>query len=109
MGIMKRRVLIIDDEPAIGEMLTTILEAQGKAEAIRLVNEAARQYFQGTAITLRQLEVAENALAKNTKIIVPGGQSVVNVIGGLLGVEGGDSGSSGGSAPVKSLWSPGGK
>ena len=26
---MKKKVLIIDDEPAIGEMLTTILESQG--------------------------------------------------------------------------------
>ncbi len=31
---MKRRVLIIDDEPAIGEMLTTILEAQGYEVAV---------------------------------------------------------------------------
>ena len=34
MSIMKRRVLIIDDEPAIGEMLTTILEAQGYEVAV---------------------------------------------------------------------------
>jgi hypothetical protein len=43
---------------AEGVKQATILEAQGKAEAIRLVNGAAKQYFQGTAITLRQLEVA---------------------------------------------------
>jgi regulator of protease activity HflC (stomatin/prohibitin superfamily) len=94
---------------AEGLKQATILEAQGKAEAIRLVNEAAREYFQGTAITLRQLEVAENSLMNNTKIIVPAGQSVVNVIGGLLGVEAGSPGPSGGSNPVKSLWNPGGK
>jgi len=97
---------------AEGVRQATILEAQGKAEAIRLVNEAAKQYFQGTAITLRQLEVAENSLMHNTKIIVPGGQSVVNVIGGLLGVETestGTSGSGAGSNPVKSLWTPPGK
>jgi regulator of protease activity HflC (stomatin/prohibitin superfamily) len=97
---------------AEGLRQATILEAQGKAEAIRLVNEAAKQYFQGTAITLRQLEVAENSLMHNTKIIVPGGQSVVNVIGGLLGVETestGSGGSGAGSNPVKSLWTPPGK
>ena len=97
---------------AEGVKQATILEAEGKAEAIRLVNEAAKQYFQGTAITLRQLEVAENSLMHNTKIIVPGGQSVVNVIGGLLGVETestGTSGSGAGSNPVKSLWTPPGK
>jgi len=94
---------------AEGVRQATILEAQGKAEAIRLVNEAAKQYFQGTAITLRQLEVAENALSTNTKIIVPAGQSVVNVIGGLLGVEAGDQSKPGGANPVKSLWMPPGQ
>jgi regulator of protease activity HflC (stomatin/prohibitin superfamily) len=58
---------------------------------------------------VKQAEVAENSLMNNTKIIVPAGQSVVNVIGGLLGVEAGSPGPSGGSNPVKSLWNPGGK
>jgi regulator of protease activity HflC (stomatin/prohibitin superfamily) len=94
---------------AEGVKQATILEAEGKAEAIRLVNEAAKQYFTGSAITLRQLEVAENALANNTKIIVPAGQSVVNVIGGLLGIETGKQSDPGGSNPVKSLWMPPGQ
>jgi regulator of protease activity HflC (stomatin/prohibitin superfamily) len=94
---------------AEGVKQATILEAEGKAEAIRLVNEAAKQYFTGSAITLRQLEVAENALANNTKIIVPAGQNVVNVIGGLLGMETGKQTDSGGSNPVKSLWMPPGQ
>jgi regulator of protease activity HflC (stomatin/prohibitin superfamily) len=94
---------------AEGVRQATILEAQGKAEAIRLVNEAAKQYFTGTAITLRQLEVAENSLANNTKIIVPAGQNVVNVIGGLLGVENPPTDHGSGSTPVKSLWMPPGQ
>ena len=94
---------------AEGVRQATILEAQGKAEAIRLVNEAAKQYFQGSAITLRQLEVAENALAHNTKIIVPADQSVVNVIGGLLGVDAVPPPSGSGTSPVKALWTPPGK
>jgi regulator of protease activity HflC (stomatin/prohibitin superfamily) len=94
---------------AEGVRQATILEAEGKAEAIRLVNEAAKQYFTGSAITLRQLEVAENALANNTKIIVPAGQNVVNVIGGLLGMETGKQPDQGGSNPVKSLWMPPGQ
>ena len=94
---------------AEGVRQATILEAEGKAEAIRLVNEAAKQYFTGSAITLRQLEVAENALANNTKIIVPAGQNVVNVIGGLLGMETGKQSDQGGSNPVKSLWMPPGQ
>jgi len=98
-----------DENPgpqAGGVKKATFLEAEGKAEAIRLVNEAAKQYFTGSAITLRQLEVAENSLANNTKIIVPAGQSVVNVIGGLLGIESGKQPDQGGSNPVKSLWMP---
>ena len=94
---------------AEGVRQATILEAEGKAEAIRLVNEAAKQYFTGSAITLRQLEVAENSLANNTKIIVPAGQNVVNVIGGLLGMETGKQSDQGGSNPVKSLWMPPGQ
>ena len=94
---------------AEGVKQATILEAEGKAEAIRLVNDAAKQYFVGSAVTLRQLEVAENALMNNTKIIVPAGQSVVNVIGGLLGIDTGKQPDQGGASPVKSLWMPPGQ
>jgi regulator of protease activity HflC (stomatin/prohibitin superfamily) len=73
---------------AEGIRQATILEAEGKAEAIRLVNEAANKYFIENAQKLKQLEVTQASLEKNTKIIVPSGQSVVNIIGGF-----GDSGS----------------
>jgi regulator of protease activity HflC (stomatin/prohibitin superfamily) len=63
-----------------------ILEAQGEAEAIRLVNEAAEQYFVGNAQLLRRLEAAETALKSNAKIVVPLGSDLVNVIGDLAGV-----------------------
>jgi regulator of protease activity HflC (stomatin/prohibitin superfamily) len=63
-----------------------ILEAQGEAEAIRLVNEAAEQYFVGNAQLLRRLEAAETALKSNAKIVVPSGSDLVNVIGDLAGV-----------------------
>lgn len=63
-----------------------ILAAEGESEAIRLVNEAAQKYFIGNAQTLKQLEVAENALAENSKIIVPANTALVNVIGDLAGV-----------------------
>jgi regulator of protease activity HflC (stomatin/prohibitin superfamily) len=36
--------------------------AQGKAEAIRLVNEAAQQYFVGNAQALKQMEMVEVSL-----------------------------------------------
>lgn len=63
-----------------------ILQAEGEAQAIKLVNEAANQYFVGNAQLLRRLETVENALAHNAKIIVPSGAELVNVIGDLAGV-----------------------
>lgn len=63
-----------------------ILEAEGESEAIRLVNEAAEKYFIGNAQLLRRLEAMEKALSNNTKIVVPGGSDLVNVIGDLAGV-----------------------
>jgi regulator of protease activity HflC (stomatin/prohibitin superfamily) len=63
-----------------------ILAAEGEAEAIHLVNEAAQKYFVGNAQILKQLEVVENSLAKNSKIIVPANTELVNVIGDLAGV-----------------------
>ena len=55
---------------AEGEREAAIQVAQGKAEAIRLVNEAAEKYFTGNAQTLKQLEAMENSLRENTKIVL---------------------------------------
>ena len=63
-----------------------ILQAQGEAEAIQLVNEAANKYFIGNAQLLRRLEAAEKSLASNTKIVVPVGSDLTNVIGDLAGI-----------------------
>lgn len=63
-----------------------ILQAEGEAEAIRLVNEAAERYFVGNAQILRKLQTVENALEQNTKIVVPTGSELVNVIGEMAGV-----------------------
>jgi len=63
-----------------------ILAAEGEAQAIKLVNEAANQYFIGNAQLLRRLETVEKAMAGNAKIIVPGDAQLVNVIGDLAGV-----------------------
>jgi regulator of protease activity HflC (stomatin/prohibitin superfamily) len=64
-----------------------ILEAEGQAEAIRLVNEAAEKYFIGNAQKLKALEVTESSLKNSTKVVVPSGQPIVNVIGELAGVK----------------------
>jgi regulator of protease activity HflC (stomatin/prohibitin superfamily) len=63
-----------------------ILAAEGEAEAIKLVNEAANTYFVGNAQLLRKLEALETALGNNSKIVIPSGSELVNVIGEMAGV-----------------------
>lgn len=55
---------------AEGEREAAIRVAEGKAQAIKLVNEAAQQYFQGNAQVLKQMEMTENALRDNAKIVI---------------------------------------
>jgi regulator of protease activity HflC (stomatin/prohibitin superfamily) len=71
---------------AEGIRMARILQAEGEAQAIKLVNEAANQYFVGNAQLLRRLETVEKAMAGNAKIIVPGDAQLINVIGDLAGV-----------------------
>ena len=52
---------------------------------LKLVNEAAEQYFVGNAQLLRKLQALENSLQNNAKIIVPSGSDLVNVIGEMAG------------------------
>ena len=63
-----------------------ILEADGEAQAIKLVNEAANQYFVGNAQLLKRIQMVEEALRNNTKIVVPAGSDLVNVLGEMAGV-----------------------
>ncbi|MFA6334844.1 MAG: SPFH domain-containing protein [Bacteroidales bacterium] len=71
---------------AEGYRQSAILHAEGEAEAIRLVNEAADKYFIGNAQLLRKLQALEVSLEKNAKIVVPTGSELVNVIGEMAGV-----------------------
>jgi len=63
-----------DREAAIrkaeGEREATIKVAEGRAQAIRLVNEAANTYFQGNAQLLRRIEMTENSLKNNAKVVL---------------------------------------
>jgi regulator of protease activity HflC (stomatin/prohibitin superfamily) len=63
-----------------------ILEAEGEAQAIKLVNEAAEQYFKGNAQLLRRLQTVENALKTNAKVVIPSDCELVNIIGEMAGV-----------------------
>jgi regulator of protease activity HflC (stomatin/prohibitin superfamily) len=71
---------------AEGMKQSKILQAEGEAEAIRLVNEAAEKYFVGNAQILRKLQALETSLQTNSKIVVPGGSDLVNVIGEMAGI-----------------------
>ncbi len=70
---------------AEGVRQSQILQAEGEAEAIRLVNEAANQYFVGNAQLLKRLETVQASLEQNTKIVVPANQELVNIIGDMAG------------------------
>ncbi len=63
-----------------------ILEADGEAQAIKLVNEAANQYFVGNAQLLKRIQMVEESLKSNTKIVVPAGADLVNVMGDMAGI-----------------------
>ena len=71
---------------AEGYKQSKILHAEGEAEAIKLVNEAADQYFVGNAQLLRKLEAMEASLSQNAKIVIPSGTELVNIIGEMAGV-----------------------
>ena len=71
---------------AEGVKQAKILEAEGEALAIKLVNSSADQYFTGNAQLLKKLETVEKSLANNAKIVIPSNTELVNVIGELAGV-----------------------
>ncbi|MFA5361728.1 MAG: SPFH domain-containing protein [Candidatus Omnitrophota bacterium] len=71
---------------AEGIKQSRILQAEGEAEAIRLVNESADRYFVGNAQLLRRLEALEKSLSANAKIVVSSDAQLVNVIGEMAGV-----------------------
>ncbi len=57
-------------EKADGVKQAEIKVAEGKAQAIQLVNESAEKYFKGNAKDLKQQEVTQASLEKNSKIII---------------------------------------
>jgi len=63
-----------------------ILRAEGEAQAIALVNEAAEKYFVGNAQILRKIQALETSLKDNSKIVVPAGSDLVNVLGEMAGI-----------------------
>lgn len=70
---------------AEGRAAAIKLEAGAKAEAIKVVNEAANKYFIGNAQLLKRLETVAVSLKDNAKVIVPADADLVNVVGELAG------------------------
>ncbi len=71
---------------AEGYKQSQILHAEGEAEAIRLVNEAADKYFVGNAQLLKKLDTVTASLENNSKVVIPTGSDLVNIIGEMAGV-----------------------
>ncbi len=63
----ERRAVI---KVAEGSSKAIEINAKAKAEAIKLVNESADKYFKGNAQLLKQYEVTEESLKRNSKIIL---------------------------------------
>jgi regulator of protease activity HflC (stomatin/prohibitin superfamily) len=71
---------------AEGYKQSKILHAEGEAEAIKLVNMAAEEFFVGNAQLLRKLEAIETSLKNNAKIVIPTGSDLINIIGEMAGI-----------------------
>jgi len=71
---------------AHAEANAKIAIATADAEAIKLVNNSAEKHFKGNAQTLKKLQVAETSLKDSTKIVVPQGAELVNIISDAAGV-----------------------
>jgi len=72
---------------AEGRAKAVEVEAKAKADAIRIVNKATEETFKEKAQVLRKLEAVEKCLSDNTKIVLPSGEKLVNVIGDLAGLD----------------------
>ncbi len=71
---------------AEGDAIALLRIADATAKQIQVVNQSADQYFKGNAVTLRRIQMAETVLQSNTKIIVPQGADLVNVLGDTVGI-----------------------
>ncbi|MBI4399785.1 SPFH/Band 7/PHB domain protein [Candidatus Micrarchaeota archaeon] len=57
------------------------LKAMAEAGAIKAVSDSSEKYFTERARLQKQLEVLETVLRDNTKFVIPGNSSVLNVLG----------------------------
>jgi len=71
---------------AQGEASAIVTVAEAEAEAIKKVSESSRAYFKEGAVDYKRLETTEASIKNNSKIIIDGNSSLVNVIGDLSGL-----------------------
>ena len=72
---------------AEGDRQAAILRAEGEAKAVETVSNAADRFFIGNAQALKQLEVTQASLEKNTKIVLPDKARLINIVDMLRGRE----------------------
>ena len=66
---------------AEGDRQSAILRAEGEAKAVETVSNAADKFFVGNAQLLKQLQVTQASLERNTKLIMSDQSKLVNVMG----------------------------
>ncbi|MBI2907728.1 MAG: SPFH/Band 7/PHB domain protein [Chloroflexi bacterium] len=81
-GERQKAILIAE-----GDKQAAMLRAEGQAKAIETVSAAADKFFIGNAQTLKQLEVTQASLEKNTKIVLPDKARLINIVDMLRGRE----------------------
>lgn len=78
----QQKLVII--QRAEGEREAVVQVVQERAEAVRLDDEAAQQYFAGNAQALKQMEMVEISLRENAKVVITEhGVSPTMLLGGL--------------------------
>jgi regulator of protease activity HflC (stomatin/prohibitin superfamily) len=66
---------------AEGDRQAAILRAEGEAQAIENVSLAADKFFIGNAQLLKQFQVTQASLERNTKLIMSDQSKLINVLG----------------------------
>jgi len=66
---------------AEGDRQSAILRAEGEAKAVETVSTAADKFFVGNAQLLKQLQVTQASLERNTKLIMSDQSKLINVLG----------------------------
>ncbi len=87
-GARQQAILIAE-----GDRQSSILRAEGEAKAIETVSLAADKYFIGNAQELKQLEVTQASLEKNTKLVMPDNTKLINVVDMLGRIDSGGNNS----------------